>query len=132
MCDGGNNNKDGGGGGGGGDGGGGDDDDDEPHGWVVVDDDGSPCGEKTFLMWNPPVKDPPPPGKPGKKPEDAAPRGKAAVAKRLRGGDAADAEELSDLYAEGYAGQTDSLHRVRKRAFIQQTVRRCERAERFR
>ncbi|EEH56579.1 uncharacterized protein MICPUCDRAFT_10111, partial [Micromonas pusilla CCMP1545] len=45
----------GGGGGGGGDGGGGDDDDDdEPHGWVVVDDDGSPCGEKTFLMWNPP------------------------------------------------------------------------------
>ena len=89
-----------GGGGGGGDGGGGDDDDDdEPHGWVVVDDDGSPCGEKTFLMWNPPVKDPPPPGKPGKKPEDAAPRGKAAVAKRLRGGDAADAAD-ADAAAE--------------------------------
>eukprot|EP00982_Pelagococcus_subviridis_P002185 16859-Pelagococcus_subviridis.AAC.1 len=50
-------------------------------------------------MWNPPVKDPPPPGKPGKKPEDAAPRGKAAVAKRLRGGDAADAAD-ADAAAE--------------------------------
>jgi hypothetical protein len=81
---------------------------DDDGGWEVVDEDGSSCGEKTFLMWNAPMRELPPAAaaaaagnkKPPKaknaKKTDAdagvvdldlcgdAPRGKAAVAARLQ------------------------------------------------
>jgi len=34
-----------------------DEHDEDDDSWEVVDEDGSPCGEKTFLLWNPPVRD---------------------------------------------------------------------------
>ena len=44
-------------------------------GWTVVEEDGSPCGAKTFLMWNPPTR------------EDLKPAGRAAKTRRRRRAD---------------------------------------------
>ena len=57
--------------------------------WEIVDEDGSPSGDKTFLMWNPPVREAIVSKwvkAAQKKAERTKPRGKAAVAARLRAG----------------------------------------------
>ena len=60
-------------------------------GWEVVDVDGSPCGRKTFLMWNPPLREVP---QPTNKKKDGKPRRKNVARKHVESADAvADAGE---------------------------------------
>ena len=63
-----------------------------PRGWTAITTDGSPRGAKTFLMWNPPRKDALADARASssrrrRREPSETPRGKRAVAEKLRGGE---------------------------------------------
>lgn len=67
-----------------------------PRGWTAITTDGSPRGAKTFLMWNPPRKDALADARASsswrrRREPSETPRGKRAVAEKLRGGETSDA-----------------------------------------